>query len=122
MASAINAQCALSCSLQTVPRSSAYETQNIHSHRGGHACCQPQKTPARNDQNRQQQQPCPDPVLTISEVGFATPIQHLDPPRDFAGHLIYSPDVALPVRQIALPAVVDSSGTPNTPAFFILRI
>ncbi|MDQ6678990.1 MAG: hypothetical protein M3Z09_17035 [Acidobacteriota bacterium] len=123
VASALNAQCALSCSLQAMAKSSGQGARTVSSRGNKHACCPEQKIPAPDDPDRpRQQQPCPDPVLTINDVTFATPIQHSETPRYFAGSSGHSVDAALPVRLYALPVVVDSSGIPEIPAFFILRV
>jgi hypothetical protein len=121
LASAINAQCALSCSLQTVTRSAAHETSNVHSPRTGHPCCPEQKAPVPSDQNRQQQ-PCPDPLPTISDIRAATALQHLDAPQSFDLASGYSFDLVPPVHRSPLPVVVDSSGFHDAPAFSVLRI
>ena len=120
MASAVNAQCALSCSLQASHhvRPSVSLAQAAHA---GHACCPDLKSPARNEAPRQKQ-PCPTPVVVVTEGNFIDAFQ-------FAGNLhlidltVQCPLVAVPeVRRRALTAAVELSDSYNIPASSILRV
>ncbi len=124
MASAINAQCALSCSMQGMTGNARRQAQSVRSHGGAHACCPTQHAPAPHGKERsqQQQQPCPIPVATTSDVAVANAIQYSDVAQLFDGPAIGSLSQDLPVRQYAPPVFVDSSGIPIIPAFAVLRI
>jgi hypothetical protein len=124
MASAINAQCAVSCLLQPVTmRSAGHEAKSVQAPRNLHPCCPGQNTAAPHGKERhQQQQPCPIPIVTTSDLAVSNLIEHSDTPRLFYGPALPSLDRDLPVRQYAPPVFVDSSGIPDIPAFAILRI
>ncbi len=123
MASAVNAQCALSCSMQGMTGNASHRAHLVPSRSGAHACCPAQNTPAPNGKELpQQQQPCPIPVVTTSDIVAANPIQHLDFSQLFDGPTPVSLDPYLPVRRYAPSVLVDSSGIPDIPAFAILRI
>lgn len=121
LASAINTQCDVSCSLESVTRSAAHEISSVASPRTGHACCPEQKSSKPRDKNRQQQ-PCSNLLLTVSDVGIATALQHLAAPPSSALASGYYFDLLLPIQRSPLPVVVDSSGLHYVPAFSILRI
>ena len=123
VASGINAQCAMSCSLQPVVLSSRVEKQSVHPPRAGHACCPEQKAPAPADQHRQQRQkPCSDPALTLTDLAFITWIEHSDAPRHFDWQSQPSDEISLVVYQCIDPEAFDCSGLTGGPAFTILRI
>lgn len=121
LASAINAQCAISCSMQTMTRSAAGRTTSVHAPRTGHACCPEQNAPVPSDQN-QHQQPCPDPSPNLSALAVPLSLQHLDVPQSFDSESAYSFVVAIRVQRSPLAVVVDSSGLPDIPPFSVLRL
>lgn len=123
MASAVNAQCALSCSMQGMTGNVPHQAHIVPSRSGAHACCPAQNTPAPDGKELpQQQQPCPIPVVTAGDIVAANPIQHSDVAQLFEGPKPVSLDQYLPVRRYAPSVFVDSSGIPDIPAFAILRI
>jgi hypothetical protein len=121
MASVVNAQCDLSCSLQAMTRPVAAGAGSIKSTHAGHPCCPPEQVPEPSDQHPHQQ-PCPDPLPVVSDLAVATPL-HLDSLPQWsdltAGH---SFDLVLRVQPSASPLVVDFSPVPDIPAFSVLRI
>jgi hypothetical protein len=121
MASAVNAQCDLSCSLQAMTRPAAPEAGSIKATHAGHPCCPAQQVPQPSDQHRHQQ-PCPDPLPVVSDLTVATNL-HVDSPPQWAdltaGH---SFNLVLPIQQSSLPLVVESPPAPDISAFSILRI
>ena len=123
MASAINAQCVLACSLQGVTGNVPHEAHRVHSPRGAHACCPQQNAPTRHGKERPQQpQPCPVPLVITSDLAVASLTQYSGLPQLFAGPAPLFPYGDLPIRHYAPPVFVDSSGNPDIPAFAILRI
>ncbi len=123
MASAINAQCALSCSMQGTPGKAPHQAHIVRSQGDAHACCHNRHTPApQGEEQPQQQQPCPIPVVTAGEIVAAYPIQYSAVAQVIDGPTLASLDQYLPVRRYAPSVFVDSSGVPDIPAFAILRI
>lgn len=123
MASAINAQCALSCSMQGMPGNGPHQTHSVRSQGGAHACCPNRNIPTPHGEERpQQQQPCPIPVVTTSDIVAANPIQYSAVAQLFEGPTPVSLDQYLPVRRYAPSVFPDSSGIPDIPVFAILRI
>ena len=59
MASVINAQCAVSCSLQSIAGSTASHANRLDPDRAGHACCPQHRVPKPKQQ--QDEAPCPHP-------------------------------------------------------------
>jgi hypothetical protein len=123
MASAVNAQCALSCSMQGMTGNAPHQAHIAPSRSGAHACCPAQNAPAPNGKELpQQQQPCPIPVVTAGEIVAANSIQYSAVAQVIDGPTLASLDQYLPVRRYAPSVFVDSSGIPDVPAFAILRI
>ena len=120
VASAINAQCALYCSLRMAPNSAAYRASGAPSSGTGHSCCPERKAPLTDTQNRRQH-PCADPLATVVG-GIAPASQSLDAPQCFDSAFRPSSNRSLQVKRFPPPLVVDSSGIFAFPAFSVLRI
>ena len=120
VASAINAQCALYCSLRMAPSSAAYSASGAPSSDSGHSCCPEREAPLTDTQNRRQH-PCADPLPTV--VGDIAPAsQPLDAPQCLDSEFRPSSDPSLRVQRFPPLLVVDSSGIFAFPAFSVLRI
>ncbi len=120
-ASAFNAQCAVSCSLQTAKVTAAYEVAAYSASHAGHACCPSQRSSSSNQQERHKQ-PCPNSSPVIGSAVEVTPLQYWDTPHlaDFdCGNVMR---VSVPMRRAALPEAFDFSGLPGIPAFSVLRV
>jgi hypothetical protein len=79
MAAAVNAQCALSCSLLSPGSESFPATAGVQS--GGHRCCRHQNAP--KPKHEPNEAPCPQPAAPVAEVrsggsGNATPLATAD--------------------------------------------
>jgi hypothetical protein len=127
MASALNAQCVLSCSLQSLSPAaphSAHMDMDMNMDMpmpAGHDCCHgSEQSKQSNDQTHQ---PCSDPLLvvgglnSVSAPQLVVVVQPFDP--SFA---IRIGEVAPVRRSVSWPAVVDPVGTFDPPAFSVLRI
>src|SRR5260370_26602865 len=101
MAVAINAQCALSCSIQAAQP----QKQEAHS------CCK-----AHNSSASHKPKPCPETVLSVADVHkWQTPL--------FAAvALSILPDATLPVCRYAAAPAARAPNLPDVPSFSILRI
>ena len=66
MASVINAQCTVSCSVHTVARSPAPQASPVESSRTGHSCCKHREGPEQKQQK--DDAPCPHPAMTADEA------------------------------------------------------
>lgn len=66
MASVINAQCVVSCSLQTVTRSSASQASRVETSRAGHSCCKHRGAPEQKQ--KKDDVACPHPAPTADEA------------------------------------------------------
>jgi hypothetical protein len=123
MASAINAQCALSCSMQGMKGDAPQQAQIVRQHGGAHACCPDQHAPEPNGKEQpRQQQPCPTPVWTTNNIAAANQIQYSDAAQLFDGPIPVSLGQDLRVRRYAPSVFVDSFGIPDIPAFAVLRL
>jgi hypothetical protein len=85
MASAINAQCALTCSLQALSSVAPTEAQMVQPNLAGHACCPRSKQ--TEPTKEKSPKPCSDPLVVIGGVNFADTnaaavSQHFDPALD----------------------------------------
>jgi len=101
MAVGINAQCAVSCSLQTAPPAK----------HEAHSCCKDQKVPASHKREN-----CPEPVLTIAPSNQNPDVQF------FAVALAPLVDTQCGVQWRGESAAVRLYPIPDIPAFSILRI
>lgn len=120
MASAVNAQCALSCSLQAsqLARPGAAVASFAHA---GHACCPDSKSPARNEVPRQNR-PCPTPAPALFEVKPVDAFQFADNLHFIDLTVSCSLVRGLQVQRGALPISVELSDSYGIPAFSILRV
>ena len=101
MASAMNAQCALSCWFQNAKPASVKETQGIHAPVMGHACCPKKTRPGQHRPHRDpQEQSCDMRVLTTSEFGLANPLPQPDAHQFFDGPSVDPSAGVVPVRAI----------------------
>ena len=117
LASSVNAQCLLACSLQSIPRPISIQAQHA-----GHACCPERKPSLPGDQNKHQQR-CSDPLLTAGDVAVAnTMSQDPDAAQCFAVVSGYSFHPLVPIQRSALLRIVDSSGLHYLPHFSVLRV
>jgi hypothetical protein len=66
VASVINAQCALSCSLQSIAGPTASHASRVDPDRTGHACCPHQGVPKPKQQTNEG--PCPNPAPAADQV------------------------------------------------------
>jgi hypothetical protein len=127
MASALNAHCVLSCSLQSLAPGaphSAHMDMNMDMDMpmpSGHDCCHgPEQSKPSNDQTHQ---PCSDPLLLVASLNavnapqLVVVVQPFDP-----SFVIRSGEISPVRRSVSWPAVVDPVGTFDPPAFSILRI
>ncbi len=123
VATAVNAQCALSCSLKASTQSSAYDdsTSGTHLTRIGHACCPGQKSPEPSNRS-QQKQPCPDPSLPVMETKIASFVQFVDASHFVSVASCLSFDEVLYVNRVALLTANDSLSSHDSPAFSVLRV
>lgn len=119
VASAINAQCALSCLTQASIHHSgmhagAHETDS-------HACCSHGKAPDRKQPKNEQPCPTPLPTVTATVVIPAAQQIYLDHSVNLAlgAHAITH---VLPVQWQPTSISSDSSGLHHPPAFSVLRI
>jgi|SRR5450432_479235 len=119
IASAVNAQCARSCSLQEMSRSVAHRTQDVVS-RTGHSCCPIKRSPEPKDRKRQR--PCSDPSPAFSDIGITTGLQNFEGPHSFAFAPDRSFDLVLPVRQTPSSPPIDSSAIRDSLTFSVLRV
>jgi len=119
MASAVNAQCALSCSLQAsqLARPGAAVASFAHA---GHACCPDSKSPARNEVPRKK--PCPTPAPALFEVKPVDAFQFADNLHFIDLTVSCSLVRGLQVQCRALPISVELSDSYGIPAFSILRV
>jgi hypothetical protein len=119
VASAVNAQCALSCLAQmpaqhSAIHASAHETNS-------HACCSHGKMPDRKQQPSEQ--PCPTPLPSVSATVVIPAAQQTD-----LDHLVgvgLCPHAVVPVLPVQWqPTAVsyDSSGLHHPPSFSVLRV
>ena len=120
MATAINAQCALSCSLQLAKRITPHQASSVESSRPSHPCCPVKKSPVPEKQNGNTL--CPDAVPALSAAGVSGSSQFVTAPLslEIASTLPAVP--TLPRQLSTLPALVDSSGLRGGSAFSVLRI
>ena len=122
LASAINAQCALSCSLQNIPLPVPHHLSGTHAFAAEHACCPNQKSSGPNHQNHQPPA-CPDPLPAVSNVTFTVTSEDATvKPPSLGLATGYSFLVALPAQQLPSPAALNFSGFHHTPVFSILLI
>jgi hypothetical protein len=124
MASALNAQCALSCSMQALPQTTpnhANIVQSAGTGHAGHECC-PSETipkPTRDDKGRS----CSDPLLTTNSADVTNVTNVVAPLHCFGLALIpRSEPVVSSLRSTLLQSLVDSPASRDIRAFFILRI
>lgn len=117
LASTVNAQCLLACSLQSIPRPISIRAQHA-----GHACCPEQKPSVPGDQDKHRQR-CSDPLLTVGAAAVAnTMSQDPDAAQCFAVVSGYSFHPLVPIQRSALLRIVDSSGLRYLPHFSVLRV
>lgn len=120
LASAINAQCALSCSLlleiRSVPKQGVTQASPA-----GHACC----SKGRGAANKQQEQPiapCPHPLPSISNAVELSPIQGVAAP-DWVAEVVGRASAPLAFLEYASHRrQIESSGLPPDSAFRVLRV
>ena len=124
MASALNSQCALSCSMQALPQTAPSQANILESAATGHVghgCCPGETTPkpTKNDKSR----PCSDPLLTINSVEVATTTTAIEGLHYFNLALAPSPDLFAPLdHSIPRHSSTDSIASRDVQAFFVLRI
>lgn len=120
IASAVNAQCAISCSLQ---RASGAERTSavLQSSHPGHACCSKRSSTVPDQQPRRQ--PCPNPVSGISDSAVVPAVQHQDAgPLFTVLPVVALSNVLLPVRRQPAIVAAGSAGIQSPPAYSILRV
>ena len=121
MASVINARCAISCSLQSIARSSTVQVSRVDPYRPGHACCPHQGVPKSNQQK--DEIPCPHPVTVAAEAFPHTGNGSFNLIRDVGAVGLsheYRPQlIATYFDPVASP---DSSGPRRLSSISILRI
>jgi len=121
MASAVNAQCAMSCLLQNGARARQTSPVTVQPSHTGHACCPDQKAPRPGDQQRRQ--PCPDPTASVSNNIAVPVVQHQD-----AGPLLAMLsrvsffDLLLPIQHLPVPNPANRIAVQDPPAFSVLRV
>jgi hypothetical protein len=106
MAVTINAQCALSCSVQAAqpPKESA------------HSCCKDHKSPASHKPGSHPEVPCPEAILTI-----AAPHKSQAPVSYFV--TIARPAYTLlPLQEYRPAPTTRTPRLPDIPAFSIIRV
>lgn len=124
MASVLNAQCALSCSMQEVSKTGQNQASFVESADMGHAgheCCPGETTPkpTKDDKSRS----CSDPLLTTNSVDVSNVVKIVDSPHCFDFVLISrSEPVPSALRPTLAHSPADSPAFPDVRAFFILRI
>ena len=121
MASAVNAQCALSCSLHATGLPDDSRSALVDSPQTGHSCGHGQNTPEPN-KPVECRQPCPDSFPAISASAAPAPLhadvrpQWLEVPR------LWSFDVSIRNQPERTVFAADSASPPDISAFFILRV
>ncbi len=124
MASALNAQCALSCSMQALPQTAPTQANILESAAAGHVghgCCPGETTPRPTKDDRSRQ--CSDPLLTINSVEVGTTTTVIGGLHYFDLALAPSPDLFAPLHDsIPRHASTDSIASRDVQAFFVLRI
>jgi len=117
LASSVNAQCLLACSLQSIPRPISIQAQHA-----GHACCPEQKPSVPGDRDKHRQR-CSDPLLTVGAAAVDNVIlQDPDAAHWFALVSGYSFTPLIPIQRAPRLRVVDSSGLHDLPDFSVLRV
>ena len=126
MASALNAQCVLSCSLQSLSPAaphSAHMNMNMDMPMpSGHGCCHAsEQSKPSHDQTHQ---PCTDPLLFVGDLNSLNVPQLVAVVQPFDPSFAILGDEAAPVRRsVSWPALADDPvGTFDPPAFSVLRI
>jgi hypothetical protein len=123
MASAINAQCVLSCSLLALPLSTPDEARIVQPVHSGHACCPGSEQSKPDKEKERAHQPCSDPLLIIGNLSFANTThavavaQYLDP-------VLTQPRFEfVPIqRSASWPVLARRRGTCDPPVLSTLRI
>src|SRR5689334_15808120 len=123
MASVLNAQCALSCSMQALPQTSPNEANVVQSSgtgHAGHACCPGEATskPTKDHKSRS----CSDPLLTTNSADVPNVTNVVALYGFDLALILRSEHVAQGLRSTLTPSLVDSPASPDVRAFFILRI
>lgn len=124
MASVLNAQCALSCSMLAFPQTAPNQANVVQSAgmgHGGHECCPGETTPTPTKDEKSRS--CSDPLLTINGVDVSNVVSAVDAPHCFDLALIpHSEPVVSELRSTLAHSVVDPPSSRDVRAFFILRI
>lgn len=121
MASAVNAQCAVSCLFNNASRAEHTRPVSVQPFHTGHACCPNQKAPGPGDQQRRQ--PCPNPAATVSNNVAVPVVQHQDAgPLSAALSCVYSFDLLLPNQHLPVPNPANRIAVQDPSAFSVLRV
>src|SRR5579883_1908795 len=120
VASAVNAQCALSCFAQASPSPATIHAAAHHSN-PAHSCCSHGKSSDRKE--RKNEQPCPTSLPGVSANVVITAAQQTGTLHfENAAFGAHATMVVLPLRWQLATVFNDSPGLHHPPAFSVLRI
>jgi len=120
MASAINAQCVMSCLLQTAMTARVHGMTRDSASRTGHACCPRQRSSAPKQQE-QPKQPCPN-VAAMSGAVEVTPPQYWNTAQPTSLDHGIAMARLIPIRRVFLAERLGLSGLPNIALLSVLRV
>src|SRR5450755_421293 len=120
IASVINAQCAVSCSLQVIPGRRSSQVTALDSGRAGHSCCAHKGVP--NQRQQKDETPCPYPAPSADQARIES-IASFSPALAWIAVLPTHQDPPLPAEIYLDPLPTpDSSGLSPLSSISILRI